>query len=162
MPMKFSGEDDTDMPLHKLFGLTPGNGKIDARKHASLKFIRFHWDPLILHIMCATLKHAQPVLAAASSAGFRESGLQGLRCLDDEAAHPIVAVRSAGLQLQSVIGYQEEQGDGDGSPVLRSLVSESYLQTLVAAANDRFATNTVRKERFRTKLVELCGRAAEG
>ncbi|KAI5284191.1 hypothetical protein KEM52_003025, partial [Ascosphaera acerosa] len=109
----------------------------------------------ILHVMAASLKHAQPVLAAATSAGFRESGLQSLRCLDDGTACPVVAIRSAGLQLQSVIGYQEDAADGS-APVYRSVVTESYLQTLLALANDRFLANTRRKERFQQKLLDLC------
>ncbi|KAI5285924.1 hypothetical protein KEM54_000198 [Ascosphaera aggregata] len=159
VPMNFK---DEDMPLHRLFGLTPGNGQIDPKKCPSYRFIRFHWDPMILHVMAASLKHAQPVLSAATDAGFRESGLQSLRCLDDETVCPIIAVRSAGLQLQSIIGYQEDPADG-GPPIYRSLVTESYLQTVLAAANDRFVTNSARKERFRAKLLQLCrgGRNAD-
>ena len=102
--------------------------------------------------MAASLKHAQPVLAAAASAGFRESGLQSLRNLDDKDAFPIVAVRSSGLALESIIGLRERHDDGD---VARGLVSEDYLRMLVAIAHERFKTNTERVERFRTKLMEL-------
>ncbi|BAE62745.1 unnamed protein product [Aspergillus oryzae RIB40] len=83
--------------------------------------------------MAATLQHAHPVLSAASSSGFRESGLQSLRCLEgDEGPSPIVAVRSAGLSLESVIGYCEDSDADDetatGEPGIRSLVTEEYLQ----------------------------------
>lgn len=124
--------------------------------------------------MTATLKHAQPVLSAASSAGFRESGLQSLRCLDymtrssDQppaseivaaAASPIVAVRSSGLSLESIIGYCEESprtaDDENPSILIRSLVTEEYLQMLVALANERFVANTERVERFRQRLLDL-------
>lgn len=119
--------------------------------------------------MTATLHHAHPVLAAASNAGFRESGLQSLRCLEtqysnstdqhssatDSTSHsPIVAVRSAGLALESVIGYCE-YSNGSTDPVMRSLVKEEYLQMLVALANERFEVNTERVERFRAKLLSL-------
>lgn len=123
----------------------------------------------ILHVMTATLHHAHPVLAAASHAGFRESGLQSLRCLEvlhsngpdqhssstDNASHsPIVAVRSAGLALESVIGYCEHNND-DSEPLMRSLVTEEYLQMLVALANERFKVNKERVERFRSRLLNL-------
>ena len=70
--------------------------------------------------MAATLKHAQPVLAAASAAGFRESGLQSLKNLDDADAFPIVAVRTSGLALESIIGIRESNGDDYRTSVRRS------------------------------------------
>ena len=117
--------------------------------------------------MTSTLQQAQPVLAAASSSGFRESGLQSLRCLDEgnEGANPIVAVRSSGLSLESIIGYCDEatednddtdDGTPGNEPVIRSLVTEEYLEMLVAISNERFAVNTERKDRFRLSLLELC------
>lgn len=113
--------------------------------------------------MTSTLQDAQPVLAAASSSGFRESGLQSLRCLDErnEGAYPIVAVRSSGLSLESIIGYYDETGDGDEDAV-RSLVTEEYLAMLVAISNERFSINTERKERFRLGLLELCSSGQTG
>jgi tRNA wybutosine-synthesizing protein 3 len=122
--------------------------------------------------MAATLHHAHPVLTAASNAGFRESGLQSLRCLemipenssqasstDSSTPSPIVAVRSSGLSLESIIGYCEETSDGV-EPVIRSLVTEEYLKMLVALANERFVVNKSRVERFRTKLLELYAAAS--
>jgi tRNA wybutosine-synthesizing protein 3 len=124
--------------------------------------------------MTATLHHAYPVLAAASSAGFRESGLQSLRCLEishnsssahdssstDAASHsPIVAVRSSGLALESIIGYCEHS-NGNPDPIMRSLVQEEYLKMLVALANERFEVNKERVERFRTKLLDLYATAS--
>lgn len=108
--------------------------------------------------MAATLHHAHPVLSAASASGFRESGLQSLRCLEvEDGPSPIVAVRSAGLALESVIGYCEEgDDDDDNEPVIRSLVTEEYLQMLVAMSNERFLINTERKERFRATMLDLC------
>jgi tRNA wybutosine-synthesizing protein 3 len=120
--------------------------------------------------MAATLYHAKPVLAAASHAGFRESGLQSLRCLDylqmsdpdqqsisltDASSHsPIVAVRSSGLALESVIGYCEYRNE-EAQPVMRSLVTEEYLRMLVALANDRFDVNKTRVARFRSSLLDF-------
>jgi tRNA wybutosine-synthesizing protein 3 len=159
-------------------------GEIDSRAISSSTLIEtykeFPQNPnhpsQILHIMAATLHHAQPVLSAASSAGFRESGLQSLRCLDflndasgqsetttvsdAPGASPIVAVRSSGLSLESIIGYCEEgdntDSNGDPPVIVRSLVTEEYLQMLVALANERFVVNRERVERFRTRLLELC------
>lgn len=113
--------------------------------------------------MAATLHHAQPVLSAASSSGFRESGLQGLRCLEgEEGPSPIVAVRSAGLSFESVIGYCDDDDDSTGEPIIRSLVTEEYLAMLVAMSNDRFKINTERRERFRSSLLSLCSPDGQG
>ncbi|RDW72625.1 tRNA wybutosine-synthesizing 3 family protein [Aspergillus mulundensis] len=140
--------------LLELFGMVPGDGKPPGMDdgHAP-RLVRFSWEPMILHIMAATLHNAQPVLSAASSSGFRESGLQGLRCLveGENGPSPIVAVRSAGLALESVIGYYDDVSD-----VVRSLVTEEYLQMLVTMANERFSVNTERKQRFRTALLNNC------
>lgn len=59
----------------------------------------------------------------------------------------MVAVRTQGLALDSIIGYEDTQGR------MISTVSESYLRTLVKIANQRFAVNTERKERFRRALL---------
>ncbi|KAH1487669.1 hypothetical protein LV164_005265 [Aspergillus fumigatus] len=160
----FNSTQGKDCPrsLHELFGMVPGNGKPPGLKggHAP-RLVRFHYDPMILHIMAATLHHAHPVLSAAATSGFRESGLQSLRCLEGEnGPSPIVAVRSAGLSLESVIGYCESSDEEDDTtskePVIRSLVTEEYLQMLVAISNERFLINAERKERFRTSLLKLC------
>ncbi|KAL4989473.1 methyltransferase TYW3-domain-containing protein [Aspergillus falconensis] len=147
-------EDKEKRSLLELFGMVPGDGKPPGvdKGHAP-RLVRFHFEPMILHIMAATLHHAQPVLSAASSSGFRESGLQGLRCLveGDKGPSPIVAVRSAGLALESVIGYYEDDSD-----VIRSLVSEEYLQMLVTMSEERFSVNSERKERFRMALLNNC------
>lgn len=107
--------------------------------------------------MTATLHHAQPVLSAASASGFRESGIQGLRCLEGEdGPSPVVAVRSSGLSLESVIGYCDDEDGSVEEPVIRSLVSEEYLSMLIAMANERFGVNAERRERFRAGVMEAC------
>lgn len=118
--------------------------------------------------MTATLHHAQPVLSAASSSGFRESGLQSLNCLHStsDSSSPIVAVRASGLALESIIGYCEEDNDRSSSPdtepIIRSLVSEEYLQMLIAISNERFVVNAERKDRFRACLLDLCSGQGKG
>ncbi|PKY01931.1 hypothetical protein P168DRAFT_256873 [Aspergillus campestris IBT 28561] len=160
---RWRGEAGSFSSLHELFGMVKGDGRPprvggdgSGKGGRAPRLVRFHYDPMILHIMTATLNHANPVLSAASSAGFRESGLQGLRCLEGEdGPSPIVAVRSAGLSLESVIGYCEDDGDDgddDSQPVVRSLVTEEYLEMLIAISNERFAVNDERKERFRASL----------
>lgn len=90
-------------------------------------------------------------------AGFRESGAINLipppssSSLKDEekggAATPIVAIRSMGLGLESLIGI-ETHG------TKHCTVSGAYLRALVGIANDRFAENARRIARFRALLAE--------
>ena len=120
------------------------------------RFIRFQYEPLILHILCASLAHAQPILAAGISSGFRESGVQSLKNLKDPESLPMVAIRSHGLALESVIGVLE---DGKSRP--RSLVSEEYLHMSVFIANERFAACEARKKRFEDALFGHCGKNAK-
>jgi len=100
--------------------------------------------------MAASLHHAQPILTAAINAGFRESGVQSLKNLEDPNAFPMVAVRTAGLALGSIIGYA--WGSETGEKETGALVSEEYLETLLRVANARFAANAERIERFSDSL----------
>ncbi len=105
--------------------------------------------------MTASLRHAAPILAASIGAGFRESGVQSLKNLDDGNAFPMVAVRSSGLAFESLVGVlQEMGGEGrfDGGGVVRGLVSEEYLEVLVKIANERFRANVERAGRFEAEL----------
>ena len=104
--------------------------------------------------MTASLHHAQPILAAAINAGFRESGVQSLKNLDDPNAFPMVAMRTAGLATSSLVGCIEElQG---GQEKICSLVSEEYLQMMLNTANARFLANEERIKRLDSNL--FCGR----
>lgn len=89
------------------------------------------------------------VLSAALQAGFRESGALNLVSPTSEPAAPMVAVRSMGLALESIIGIEGE--------VLQPTctASEESLECLVDIANERFKENTKRIERFRTLLKKL-------
>ena len=100
--------------------------------------------------MTASLHHAGPVLSAAINAGFRESGVQSLKNLDDTNAFPMVAVRTSGLAFESLIGGLDED-KGIGAEIL-SLVDEGYLETLLELGNERFLANTERIERFQKEL----------
>ncbi|KAL8810120.1 MAG: hypothetical protein Q9223_007816, partial [Gallowayella weberi] len=132
----------------------------------------------ILHIATASLTHAAPILNAAISAGFRESGVQSLKNLTDPNALPMVAVRSAGLAFESVIGIihtrlnppqalhgrdmeDEQQQQGDKEEIAEALVDETYLETLVDIANERFEANTERIRRFEEALFGIEGKKSE-
>lgn len=104
----------------------------------------------ILHIMCASLHHAHPILTAAINAGFRESGVQSLKNLEDSNAFPMVAIRTAGLALGSMIGYANDTATGEEE--VRSMVSEEYLETLLRVANARFTANAERMHRLSDNL----------
>lgn len=100
--------------------------------------------------MTASLHHAQPILTAAINAGFRESGVQSLKNLDDANSFPMVAIRSAGLALESVVGECDNLAcEGDE---IHSMVTEEYLEMLLKLANERFGSNAERTKRFEDGL----------
>ena len=65
-----------------------------------------------------------------------------------EPAIPMVGIRSMGLALESVIGFES------GGKEL-CMVPEYQLRNLVEISNDRFKENTKRIERFRSLLQEM-------
>lgn len=109
--------------------------------------------------MTASLYHAQPILAAAINAGFRESGIQSLKNLDDSHAFPMVAIRTAGLAFESLVGLipNHAQDHEDGAEIeehITRIVSEDYLELLVKIANQRFEANADRIKRFEQDLFK--------
>lgn len=109
--------------------------------------------------MTASLQHAQPILAAAINAGFRESGIQSLKNLEDHNAFPMLAIRTAGLAFESLIGVvqgrmQDPTDDEEVEEHVTRIVSEAYLGLLVSIANERFKVNTERMRRFEQDLFE--------
>ncbi|KIX93623.1 uncharacterized protein Z520_10529 [Fonsecaea multimorphosa CBS 102226] len=126
------------------------------------RLIHLSFSPLILHVHCATLRHARPLLAAAVNAGFRESGVQSLRALEDIEHGVMVAVRTAGLAFETVVGFasttrrdspRESEGQSESqSEVMHRVVSEEYLALCAGVVNERFAWNVQRRERFRREL----------
>ncbi|RYN30402.1 hypothetical protein AA0121_g3689 [Alternaria tenuissima] len=115
----------------------------------SCRYIHLKFEPMILHILSASMDHAQKVLIAALTAGFRESGAVSLGSPNTGDSNPMVAVRSAGYSFDSIIGYQ----DDDGSNV--ALVDQQYLRTLIKIANERFKINFDRISRFRQALLQI-------
>ena len=65
-----------------------------------------------------------------------------------EPPTPMVGIRSMGLALESVIGFENE-----GREIC--MVPEWQLKHLVEISNQRFVENTKRIGRFRTLLVEM-------
>ncbi|KAL2056243.1 hypothetical protein ABVK25_003266 [Lepraria finkii] len=133
-----------------------------------VRLARFQFEPMILHVMTASLHHAQPILAAAINAGFRESGIQSLKNLDDANAFPMVAIRSSGLALESIVGsmrdcmeiigsLSEDSGGYSNDEEVHSLVREDYLDLLIKLANERFKTNAERMRRFEEDLFRREG-----
>lgn len=107
----------------------------------------------ILHILAASFEEAQFVLSAALQAGFRESGAINLVSSTKAPPTPMVAVRSMGLALESIVGFH------DGEKEVCS-VSEGALRTLLEISNERFQVNSARITRFRELLVSMSTQAA--
>lgn len=77
--------------------------------------------------------------------------MQSLKNLDDPHAFPMVAVRSAGLSLSSLIGFSDDDTSAGG---IRAMVSEEYLHNLLEIANDRFKANQERVARFGKQVLQ--------
>lgn len=116
--------------------------------------VHFKFEPMILHILTDSVKEAQVALNAALAAGFRESGISGILDSKGQLSNPMVAVRSSGLAMDSIIGFQAAL---DGIDRICAMVSESYLRTLVQVANERFKVNLHRVDRFRQAFMEQVG-----
>lgn len=108
--------------------------------------------------MTASLAHASSILAAAINAGFRESGVQSLKNLDDPLnAFPMVAVRTSGLAFESLIGYAveaETQVAGADEEGIQCLVDQDHLRLLLDIANERFQANEQRMHRFEAEVFK--------
>ncbi|TLD32990.1 hypothetical protein PspLS_01377 [Pyricularia sp. CBS 133598] len=115
---------------------------------AEERLVHFKFEPMILHILTASPEHAQSVLRCGLEAGFRESGaINLLGPQQQQQATPMVAIRSMGLGLESIVGTL-------AAGRLQSLVTTQYLAMLVRISNERFRQNAERIERFRLALKE--------
>ncbi|KAI0906127.1 methyltransferase TYW3-domain-containing protein [Ustulina deusta] len=133
-----------------------GAGGIAAEKALKdTRLIHFKFEPMILHVLTASLEHAQLLLRCGLQAGFRESGAINLTSTAAEAVTPIVAIRSMGLSLESLIGIQE-----DG--MTKCTVSNDYLLGLLRIANERFEENRKRIERFRIAVLDASNPPKKG
>ena len=119
--------------------------------HARL--LHFKFEAMILHILTSSLEAAKRVLAAAQTAGFRESGISSVSGpAGREADMVMVAVRSTGLATDAPIGYLIGE-DGVGRTVALS-VSDGYVRSLVEVANEKFKVNWERTRLFRRALLD--------
>ncbi|EFX03126.1 cog1590 daomin protein [Grosmannia clavigera kw1407] len=153
---------DTDWAT--VFGLEVGediNSDLSIEDEGEQRLVHLKFEPMILHVLTASLAHAQLLLRCALAAGFRESGAVsvapnsgdlGTVTLDHEATMPVVAVRSMGLGLASVVGVGIE-GSGPASARGQCIVSRGYLARLARVTDQRFVTNRERTERFRVAVA---------
>lgn len=137
--------------IYERFGLTQSDERaISVGDTTKVRFVHFKFEPLILHIFTSSLPAAQKALSAALQAGLRESGINGVLDSGSHRATPMVAVRSSGLAFDCIIGHASLCEEGKAVP----MVSENYLRTLVAVANQRFEVNKERTKRFREALLK--------
>lgn len=113
------------------------------------RLVHLSFSPLILHVLCATLQHARPLLSAAINAGFRESGVQSLKALDPHYVGEgvMVAIRTNGIVFETTLGIWDEAKEA-----ATTLVPETYLQMCADVINERFEWNAERKERLVREL----------
>ncbi|KAF2454672.1 methyltransferase TYW3-domain-containing protein [Lineolata rhizophorae] len=137
-----------DTYFHSLFGLASRSSDQPIPDGDALRYARFKFEPMILHILARSLQDAQKVLSAALSAGFRESGAVSIVPTRAKETMPTVAVRSSGLMFDAPVGLCAPSG------LVMSIVTEAYLRHLVSIANDRFRVNSERTERFKSALLD--------
>ncbi|KAI0602546.1 methyltransferase TYW3-domain-containing protein [Biscogniauxia sp. FL1348] len=142
---------NADGGLEGLFGLSNDHeaaGLEGNRGGAGSRLIHFKFEPMILHVLTASPNHAQLLLRCGLQAGFRESGAINLVSAAGEPVTPIVAIRSMGLALESLVGVQHAYG----APTCT--VPQEYLQTLLRVSNERFEENKKRIIRFRAAVLQ--------
>ncbi|KAJ9155427.1 tRNA wybutosine-synthesizing protein-like protein [Pleurostoma richardsiae] len=153
-PVGRKGDED----LETLFGLRQEGTEAEddeAATNGNRRLIHFKFEPMILHILTASPEHAQLALRCGLQAGFRESGAVNLLGTVKEPPSPMVAIRCMGLTFESLIGLEAEGRR-------HCTVSSEYLETLLAIANERFAENTKRIERFRAAIREAMQEKRKG
>ena len=158
-PIPAADEEDNDSDrFTKLFGLDSYRDLTicPLKPTQAARLIHLQYSPLILHIFCASLRHAKPLLAAAINAGFRESGVQSLKALDDPEGGVMLAVRTSGIVFETIVGTLQEDEHGRGS--LHTMVTEGYLQMCAIVINERFEWNEVRKQRLTKEVAKILQR----
>lgn len=84
------------------------------------------------------------------TAGFRESGISGIEDKLGRATPPMLAVRTSGIALDSIVGFQSDQ---PGAEQMIPVVSAGYLRAILQLANARFRENSDRTWRFHQALL---------
>ncbi|KAF1348802.1 methyltransferase TYW3-domain-containing protein [Delphinella strobiligena] len=134
--------------LTSVFGMSASDAISIPSSTRNIRWVRCKFEPMILHVLCSSIQSAQRVQNAAMSAGFRESGISSITSQSDGSTTAMTAVRTTGLAFDSVVGYEDSRGK------LVPMVDEAYMNVLVELANERFAVNTERSERFRKALID--------
>ncbi|KAI1322644.1 methyltransferase TYW3-domain-containing protein [Xylariaceae sp. FL0255] len=147
------GDQGGDIDVKALLGLGGTTTAVGQRINGTsqdTRLVHFKFEPMILHVLTASLQHAQSLLRSGLTAGFRESGAINLTASTSpsDSATPVVAIRSMGLSFESLIGVQV-----DG--VTQCTVSDEYLLSLVEIANARFKENEKRIARFREGVLKF-------
>lgn len=93
------------------------------------------------------LKCAHALLAIALSCGFRESGIMNPALAEGQC--PMLAIRSAGLSLDAVVGLFDEATDR-----ILTLVDENFLRIQMKLCNLRFQENQRRIYIFQKRAEE--------
>nr|OQO15841.1 hypothetical protein B0A51_17556 [Rachicladosporium sp. CCFEE 5018] len=131
----------------------PGSKSVTYPKSVhGTRYTHLKFEPLILHILCSSISHAQHALSAALTSGFRESGISSINA----DGMVMVAVRTAGLAFDSIIGFSGDAGEAS------LMVTEQYLRTLIEVATARFVVNEERKGRFREALLNAASKPGHG
>ncbi|KAF2263429.1 hypothetical protein CC78DRAFT_544989 [Lojkania enalia] len=130
------------------FGIQRSSGTGDSSPTVESSYIHLKFEPMILHILTASLEYANRVLTVGLHAGFRESGAVSLSPFQAGELNPMVAIRSTGYSFDAIIGYQDRCGSNI------ALVDNDYLRTLVDIANERFKINSERIARFSSFLLK--------
>ncbi|KAI0391701.1 methyltransferase TYW3-domain-containing protein [Xylariaceae sp. FL0594] len=169
-------QDDAEVSQTQTSTATGSGSGSGPGSKDTMRLIHFKFEPMILHVLTASPEHAQLLLRCGLEAGFRESGAINLlpgslpststststnpsttpsanpsSLTTSEGPTPIVAIRSMGLSLESLIGHRE------GTTRTRCTVSDEYLRQLLDIANERFVENTKRIDRFRRAFLRETG-----
>ncbi|XP_062189340.1 tRNA wybutosine-synthesizing protein 2/3/4 isoform X2 [Phragmites australis] len=117
---------DPDAVVELLFGGSGSEGAGDE--------LVFRFEPMIVAVECRDAASAAALVAAAVSAGFRESGITGLQ------KRAMVAIRCS-IRMEVPLGQTGEL-----------VVSPEYVRYLVRIANGKMEANKKRMDGFRDLL----------
>ncbi|RPA85598.1 hypothetical protein BJ508DRAFT_322628 [Ascobolus immersus RN42] len=137
----------------------------DIEFNEETRLVHFKFEAMLLHLQTENLELANNILKCALSAGFRESGIMNTGSLgkSQKPTYPTVAVRAAGLSLDTIVGTLLSEHDRNlvefhnihepDQMLLRLTVPENMIPLLVDLSNQKFVENRKRIDRF-TRAVE--------
>jgi len=118
----------------------PVAGSSSAPSADEMPLVLFKHEPGILHVQCRDVEAAKRLLQVALGAGYRESGL-----VLSQSEKVMLAIRTTSNCLEL--------------PVARHgacLLPATYLEVLVAQANERFAANQARTDALHAAFLASC------